>query len=270
MPTLQLGARDAVSYDDTGGPGPLVVLVHGSPGISRVWQPVTERLAPRFRVVAPNLPGYGGTTPPPAEAPGDSSYAAGLIEALVATAGEPAVLAGHSYGGVVALQTTLRGRIAPRALALFEPVAVPVLDAIGDAEAFASTQALFEDYRGAFAGGDREAARRMVEFWFGAGVFEQMPSSAREFLIAHTPHNLRDIGATFRDRYSLDALGRLTMPVLVAVGSRSPDVTSHIARALVAHVARGEMRTVEKANHALTTTHPDAVAALISELAGRV
>ena len=102
MPTLRVSDVDAVAYDDA-GQGPLVLLVHGSPGTSRAWQPVAERLARRFRVISPNLPGYGGTTRPAGDGPGDSSYAAGLIEALVADTGAPAVLAGHSYGGVVAL-----------------------------------------------------------------------------------------------------------------------------------------------------------------------
>ena len=56
MPALSVGERDSVAYEDTGR-GPLVVLIHGSPGSARVWQPVTEQLASRFRVIAPNLPG---------------------------------------------------------------------------------------------------------------------------------------------------------------------------------------------------------------------
>jgi len=112
MPILKLGARDVVAYDDT-GQGPLVVLIHGSPGTSRAWQPVAELLASRFRVVAPSLPGYGGTTAPPDDNRGDNSYAAELIEALVAEMGRPAVLAGYSYGGVVALRTALRQERPP-------------------------------------------------------------------------------------------------------------------------------------------------------------
>ena len=84
MPTLQISARDAVSYDDSGGPGPLIVLVHGSPGTSRAWQPVAERLAARFRVIAPNLPGYGGTTRAPEEAEAFASTQALLTDAETA------------------------------------------------------------------------------------------------------------------------------------------------------------------------------------------
>ena len=48
MPALPVGERDAIAYDDIGH-GPLVVLIHGSPGSSRSWQPV-----------APSGEGYAG------------------------------------------------------------------------------------------------------------------------------------------------------------------------------------------------------------------
>lgn len=268
MPTLAVGARDVIGYDDAGR-GPVVMLIHGSPGTSRAWQPVGERLAARFRVVAPNLPGYGATTCPPEGSAGDSAYAAGLIEALIAEVGAPAVLAGHSYGGVVALMTALRGMARPAALALFEPVAVPLLAAVGESEAFASTQALFADYRGAFEAGDPLAARRMVEYWFGAGAFERMPAPTREFLAAHTGHNVRDVAATFRDPYSVEGLRGLAMPVLVAYGSRSPEVMVKIVEAIAAHAPRAWLERVDGATHALTSTHVEAVAALIADLADR-
>jgi pimeloyl-ACP methyl ester carboxylesterase len=266
MPILSVPGLGTIGYDDAGR-GPLIVLIHGSPGTSRAWQAVGERLATRFRVVAPNLPGYD-TTPRPADDPaGDSSYAARLIEALIAEVGEPAVLAGHSYGGVVALMTALRGRVKPRALALFEPVAVPVLDAAGDTVAFAASRALFEGYCAAFDGGDREAARVMVDYWFGEGAFARMPLPVREFLVSHTGQNVRDVRATFRDAYPLPALRALPMPVLCAYGSRSPAVMAKIVEAIAGLVPRGIIKTIENANHAMTTTHAPAVAALIAELA---
>src|SRR5512147_3273688 len=121
MPTLSVGDRDSVAYEDTGR-GPIVVLIHGSPGSARAWQPVARQLAARFRVISPNLPGYGASTRPPAGLPSDSGHAARLIEALLGGMEPPAVLAGHSYGGAVALLVALRGTVKPAALALFEPV----------------------------------------------------------------------------------------------------------------------------------------------------
>jgi len=266
MPTLRISEADAIAYDDAGR-GPVIVLVHGSPGTSRAWQPVAERLAPRFRVISPNLPGYGGTTRPTGEGPGDSSYAAGLIEALIAQVGPPAVLAGHSYGGAVALVTALRGRVEARALALFEPVAIPVLAAVGETEAFAAAQVLFEGYCAAFERDDPGAVRIMVDYWFGAGALDQMPAPMREFLVAHTGHNVRDVRATFRDPYSLPSLRGLVMPVLCVLGSRSPAMMGKIVEAIASHAPRGIIKKIEKANHAMTTTHAEAVAVLIAELA---
>jgi pimeloyl-ACP methyl ester carboxylesterase len=269
MPILKLGARDVVAYDDT-GQGPLVVLIHGSPGTSRAWQPVAELLASRFRVVAPSLPGYGGTTAPPDDNRGDNSYAAELIEALVAEMGRPAVLAGYSYGGVVALRTALRGKVRPAALALFEPVAVPVLAAVGETAAFAASHAVFEDYGASFDAGDRLAVRKMIDYWFGPAMFDRMPAPVREYLINNTGSNVRDVRATFRDpAYSVDGLRGLPMPVLAVYGSRSPEIMVQIVRAIVSHVPRGTLERLEGANHAMINTHVDALAASIAELADR-
>lgn len=266
MPTLRISDADAIAYDDT-GQGPLIVLIHGSPGTSRAWQPVAQRLAARFRVIAPNLPGYGGTTRPAGEGPGDSSYAAGLIEALVAAAGPPAVLVGHSYGGVVALMIALRGRVALRALALFEPVAVPVLAAVGQAEAFEASRGLFERYCAAVDAGDPGAVQIMVDYWFGAGALHRMPAPMREFLVAHAGHNVRDVRATFRDPYPVAGLRALPMPVLCVYGTRSPAVMAGIVSAIASQAPRGIIKTLEQATHAMTTTHAEAVAALIADLA---
>src|SRR5262245_37344011 len=119
MPTLAIDDR-VLSYEDSGD-GPVALMIHGSPGNANSWSRVARRLARRFRLVAPDLPGYGETTPqPPGQEP-DVGYASELIEVLIRSVGPPAVLAGHSYGGVVALSVALRGKVGIGAVALFEP-----------------------------------------------------------------------------------------------------------------------------------------------------
>jgi pimeloyl-ACP methyl ester carboxylesterase len=78
---------------------------------------------------------------------------------------------------------------------------------------------------------------------------------------------VRDVRATFRDRYAAEALRRLDMPVLLVVGSRSPEITFKIAGALSSLAPRGSLVKLDEADHALTTSHPEAVADLIARLA---
>ena len=54
MRALQLSAG-VVEYDDTGGPGPTLVLTHGLSD-SRHWRKVAAALAPAYRCVMPTLP----------------------------------------------------------------------------------------------------------------------------------------------------------------------------------------------------------------------
>ena len=266
MPTLKATGTQVVSYDEYGA-GPGLMLVHGSPGSSNAWQPVGQRLMDRFRIVAPNLPGYGGTS---LEEPGGVqgvSHAAGLLEAVMSETGVADVLAGHSYGGVVALAVALRGHVRPKALALFEPVCVPILLSVGEAQAFGGMKALLDGYISAFEGGDLQAARTMVDFWFGRGAYEQLPGPVRDFIVKHTASNVHDVRASFRERYAPEEIRKLDMPVWVVYGSLSPDVSHRVAGTLAALAPQGSLVKVDGATHALTATHSAEVAGLIAALA---
>lgn len=90
------------------GRGPLVVLVHGLGASRSDWRFQLAALSSEFRVVTPDLPGFGDSSPLPGR-PTIDDYAA-AIEALVAqlSPDAPVVLGGHSMGGAVALQAVLR------------------------------------------------------------------------------------------------------------------------------------------------------------------
>ncbi|MDP9235725.1 MAG: alpha/beta fold hydrolase, partial [Actinomycetota bacterium] len=63
MPTATVnGTR--ISYTDTGGDGIPVVLLHAFPLHAGMWQPQLDALGDRFRVIAPDLKGFGGSDAP--------------------------------------------------------------------------------------------------------------------------------------------------------------------------------------------------------------
>jgi pimeloyl-ACP methyl ester carboxylesterase len=91
-----------LSYVQAGG-GPVLLLIHGMGGSLENWRAVIEPLAERHTVVAPDLPGHGGSAP----GAGDYSIgalASGLRDLLIALGHERATLVGHSLGGGIAMQ----------------------------------------------------------------------------------------------------------------------------------------------------------------------
>jgi pimeloyl-ACP methyl ester carboxylesterase len=81
--------------------GPLVLLLHGFPELSRSWRHQLPALAAAgFRAVAPDLRGYGKTDK---RGPYDLRTLAADVAALVRALGrERAVVVGHDWGGAVA------------------------------------------------------------------------------------------------------------------------------------------------------------------------
>jgi pimeloyl-ACP methyl ester carboxylesterase len=177
------------------------------------------------------------------------------------------LVAGHSYGGVVALALALRARVPLDALVLLEPVAVSMLLTAGEVEIYRESNAFFEAYVAGVEGGDPQGVRGMVDYWFGPGTFARLPDPLRDFMVKGAVANVRDIRATLAQRYTPDALGALTVPVTAVFGGKSPDVTRRIAEAIAAHVGHGDVVKLDTANHALVTTHPVEVAALIERAA---
>lgn len=80
---------------------PPLVLLHGWAQSAAAWRPVTAgSLARRYRIIAPDLRGHGASEVPD-DGYQDSWRWAADVAAVLARAGEPAVLVGWSYGGLV-------------------------------------------------------------------------------------------------------------------------------------------------------------------------
>lgn len=63
--TRQVGDVE-VFYREAGpADGPAIVLLHGFPTASHMFRDLMPILAGRYRVIAPDLPGFGNTTAPP-------------------------------------------------------------------------------------------------------------------------------------------------------------------------------------------------------------
>src|SRR5512147_2427259 len=106
MPFLEF-ERGRIDYSDHGSGEP-VILVHSSVSGNRQWKRLIEDLQPRFRALAPNLFGYGETTPWCVDGTQTIDDQADLIIRLAREVPGPLRLVGHSFGGAVALEAAAR------------------------------------------------------------------------------------------------------------------------------------------------------------------
>jgi pimeloyl-ACP methyl ester carboxylesterase len=88
------------------GQGMPVVFLHGWALAQHTYRDVIETIAAQgCRVIAPSMPGFGGSADLPADAFSISGYANWVIALLDALeVDEPVVVVGHSFGGGVAIR----------------------------------------------------------------------------------------------------------------------------------------------------------------------
>lgn len=119
--TIDLDGR-AVSYGEA-GQGPPVLFFHGWGLDHRAYKAALARLvAAGMHVVAPALPGFGGSAPLPEErctVVGLGAWTSDLVDALGLG---PVVVVGHSFGGAVAIACAHDHRRQVRALVLVNSI----------------------------------------------------------------------------------------------------------------------------------------------------
>lgn len=207
-PTDALTSGRGLRYRRAGAGTPLV-LVHGYLGGSAQWQAEIDRFAPRFDVIAPDLPGYAGSAALP---PSDriAQFAAAVLGLVDELGLGQVTLLGHSMGGMIVqdLAATHPDRIARLILYGTGPLgAMP--------DRFEPLDTSRERVR---SDGVAETIRRIGATWFRDGT------RARGFdvvarLGAQASEAAAIAGLDAMSQWDgRGALSRLTMPTLVLWG----------------------------------------------------
>jgi pimeloyl-ACP methyl ester carboxylesterase len=259
MSTLSL--RDAlVSYTDVGRGQP-VILVHGSAANRRIWRALIERLADRYRVIAPDLPGYGES------AARDGASAAVDVDAVLALAravGEPFHLVGHSYGGAVALEAALDLEPRLRSLTVVEPVSFQLLRPDADAAALEEIEAVASRHLELVASGDLEAcAEHFMRYWIGPAAWAAMPAELRCRIVATMPKVAAEFRFFFREARGADHFLHLRVPTLLVRGTRTTLAARRVVEVLGKLLPNARLAELHGAGHLAPVTHPALVEAAI-------
>jgi len=95
----------------TGDEQPTLILIHGATGNGRMWDDVRRGLDPRYRVLAPDLPGHGSRRDETFTLPAAILC---IVSAARSVSNSPVVLIGDSLGGYTAMASA--ASLAPNQL----------------------------------------------------------------------------------------------------------------------------------------------------------
>lgn len=254
------------------GTGPGVVCLHSNASSSSQWRALMDSLSPRYRVLAPDAYGAGKSPEWPAGRPLALADEAEFIEPVLARAGSPLVLVGHSYGAAIALIAALRQPERVKALVLYEPTLFSLIEAQspqpnaadGIRDAVATAAAALD------RGDEHGAAEQFIDYWMGPGSWAGMPEPRRLPIAASVRNVRRWKQALFTEPTPLAAFGALDMPVLYMVGGRSTAAAHGVARLLVPALPRVTEHRFDALGHMGPVTDPEPVNRVIEDFIDRL
>jgi pimeloyl-ACP methyl ester carboxylesterase len=255
----------SVEYFEQGSGQP-VVLLHSSGASGAQWRALADRLSPRYRVIAPDLYGYGATASWPGRGVFCLAHEGAVVRGLLERLDEPAHLIGHSYGGAVALHVARTRGEERRSLTLLEPVAFHLLRGGDDADAAALREisGIAEMAAHALACGDYAGGfGRFVDYWSGPGAWGAVPAPKRDALAPRLAKVALDFYATLNEPAGLDEMRAIGVPTLLLQGACTALPTRRICERLARALPEVTLKAIEGAGHMLPLTHRDEVNDLI-------
>jgi pimeloyl-ACP methyl ester carboxylesterase len=225
---------------------PPVVLVAGMGMAGGYWMPLAKRLARRFRVIVPDLPGFG-RTPPPAHAgwpagPNPREQADQVLAWMDAFGLQRATLVGHSTGCQTVADLAIRFPARVDRLILAGPPFPP---------------------------GHRTFLEQVLRLTWAA-VYEKL-SLYRIVLVDYWRAMLpRIVQQALRAMHDpLEAkLPQITADTLIIAGRLDPLATVAWCQRFATLLQHGQLAVIEDAGHAMQFRAPDATAAVIERFLG--
>ena len=246
------------------GSGAPVVALHSSASSSNQWDSLTGYLSGRFRVIRPDLPGYGRSDAMSAGA--RLCDIVDVLSCLFRNLNEPVHLIGHSFGGAVALKAAQMLPDKVLSLTLIEPASFHLLRNVPAARTdLAGIEAVAQHMAKRMAAGDADGAMgRFIDFWNGEGAWDRTSAGLRQKLAILSSQVMSDFQAIFAEDTGLADLASVTCPVLVMAGEHSPNLTSHLAMRIAETLPFARFTEIIDAGHMAPLTDPHEVDPMIA------
>ena len=252
-----------ISFDEAGD-GPPLVLLHAFPQTRKMWQPQLKDLSRDFRLLCPDLPGFGDSRS--SSTCSIDGMADGIAAWLKSLGIEKAIIGGVSMGGYVALALARRHSELLRGLILASTRA----DADSE-EARAGRETMIAFAREHSA---REVFEKMAPRLFSEATWREQPQLIEQAARIAEPIPSSTITATLqalRDRPDArPSLPQIAVPTLILIGDE--DVVSPLesAREMAAAIPNAQLQVLVGAGHFTHMEAAEAWSQAVHEWAPRI
>lgn len=240
------------------GSGLPLVLVHGFPVDSRMWEAQVAELSSNFRTIAPDLRGFGRSTATDAftiESLADDLHA--LLSDIDAL---PCVLGGFSMGGYISLAYFAKYSADLRGLIL--------VDTKAEADTPQQKEARTKTAELARTSGARAVADEMVPKQLSEETPRKRPAVAaalHRLMEQCPPETIEHALMAMRDRPDRSAtLASIKIPALILVGDNDSITPPAIAQSMQQRIAGAELEIIRGAGHMAPMEQPAQVSRAIS------
>jgi 3-oxoadipate enol-lactonase len=247
-----LKTRDGrFGYEAAGDPAaPRLVFLHGIGGAARGWRGQLKAFGDRYRAIAWDMPGYGGSAPLPAAS--IATLADALQDFLRAVGAARPVLVGHSIGGMIVQQLLAKNPSIARAVVLAQ-----TSPAFGKADG---------DWQKEFIGarlGPLDRGETMVSL--APGLVKELVGDnpdaggmalARDCMAAVPEASYRAMMMALLGFDQRSALKNIAVPTLVLSGTKDKNAPAPMMAKMATYIPSATYVEIEGAGHLVNLERP--------------
>lgn len=256
------------TYWDQQGTGARAALfIHCSLAHSGAWRGVRTVLGNDLTTLAYDLPGHGRSADWDGQGDYQDTATQAALDLLDRHAQGPVDLVGHSFGGTIALRLAQMAPDKVRSLTLYEPV---LFSTAKDDPAYVENNAYMTGvFADAMRAGDRMEAARLFNCQWGSDAgWEALPARLKADMAKRIHLIPAGRSVTHEDMHGQvapGALEKVTLPVLLLEGERSPDLVRAVHDRMEARFPNVRRKVIAGAGHMGPISHPREVAVCIRE-----
>jgi pimeloyl-ACP methyl ester carboxylesterase len=262
------GVRWVYAERAADAPGaPTLVLLHGYTGGKENWYRVAERLRGRYRLLIPDLPGWGESQRAGVTGHGFAAQAARVAAFIRATCGEgPVTVLGHSMGGGVAAVLAAREPRLVERVGLFDAAGVRFADNRFGLDVLAG--------KNPFGVHDRASLARYFDILFhDRRALPAMPWPAPAILVARRRRDaafeqavLDEIGRGPEQLLPGEEAARIRQPALLLWGAHDRVIDPSALDLYAARMPQARKVRLDGSGHMTIMEQPGDVAAAVDAL----